>query len=170
MRVIVGLGNPGIDYVGTRHNAGVLFVERLAETLNNDYGWRAHKAAMVFETPKVILAKSKDKFMNESGVWVKELLKNTSDPESILVHDDLDIRLGEFKMQMGTGPKVHYGVQSVENALGTKDFMRVRIGVDNRDPNNRIPGESYVLQKFTTQELTILDKVFQEIIDISFAN
>jgi len=79
-----------------------------------------------------------------------------------IVHDDLDIKLGEYKIQKGKGPKVHKGINSIEKALGTDDFWRVRVGVDNRDSNNRTPGEQYVLQDFTSEEKEILDKVLDE--------
>jgi peptidyl-tRNA hydrolase, PTH1 family len=165
MKIIVGLGNPGVEYVHTRHNAGILLVDRLSEKMKSDYGWRRHKEAFVFETTEVILAKTAGRFMNESGIWIRELIKNTNNPELTLVHDDLDIKLGEYKIQNGIGPKVHNGVESVENALGNKEFTRVRIGVDNRDPENRIPGEQYVLQKFPPEEKKMLEEVLEQICD-----
>ncbi len=159
MKVIVGLGNPGVVYTSTRHNAGILFVDQLAETLHSDYGWRKHFDALIFKTPEMVLLKSKGVFMNESG----RLLQGLPEGELYLVHDDLDIKLGEYKIQKGVGPKVHNGVESIENQLGHKDFWRIRIGIDNRDPNNRISGEEYVLQKFTTGEIDILKGVYDEI-------
>lgn len=159
MKIIIGLGNPGTEYVNTRHNAGILLIDLISSTLNSDYGWRKNYDALIFKTPELVLVKSKDVFMNESG----KLLQGLPEGELYLAHDDLDIKLGEYKIQKGIGPKVHYGVQSIENQLGTKDFWRIRIGVDNRDPNNRIPGEDYVLQKFSPQELEILNKVLTEV-------
>lgn len=160
MKVIVGLGNPGVLYSSTRHNAGILFVEQLAETLHSDYGWRKHFDALIFKTPELVLVKTKEVFMNESG----RLLQGLPEGELYLVHDDLDIKLGEYKIQKGVGPKVHNGVESIENQLGTKDFWRIRIGIDNRDSQNRIPGEEYVLQKFSSEEREILKGVCDEII------
>jgi len=160
MKIIVGLGNPGTEYTNTRHNAGILLVDKMAESLNSDYGWRKNFDALIFKTPELVLVKTKDVFMNESG----RLLQGLPEGEIYLAHDDLDIRLGEFKIQKGVGPKVHNGVESVENKLGTKDFWRIRIGIDNRDPDRRIPGEEYVLQKFMVEERNILEGVFNEII------
>ncbi len=81
-----------------------------------------------------------------------------------VVHDDLDLRLGEFKVQFGVGPKLHYGIQSIEEKLGTKDFWRVRIGVDNRQSDNRINGETYVLQDFEKTETEVRDRVIEEVV------
>ncbi len=160
MKVIVGLGNPGVEYANTRHNAGILFLDKLVESLASDYGWRKHFDALIFKTSDKTLVKTKDIFMNESG----RLLQGLPEGDLYLVHDDLDIKLGEYKIQKGVGPKVHNGVESVENKLGSKDFWRIRIGIDNRDPSNRIPGEEYVLQKFSGEELGILSNVFDAII------
>jgi PTH1 family peptidyl-tRNA hydrolase len=89
-----------------------------------------------------------------------------------VIHDDLDIKLGEYKIQKGVGPRLHNGISSVEKALGTKDFWRVRVGVENRPSNlkffnlnfrRRIPGEKYVLQKFSDQERETLYRVFDKI-------
>jgi len=82
---------------------------------------------------------------------------------SILELDDLDLKLGEYKIQLGKGPKLHNGIESIENKLNTKNFWRLRIGVDNRKEDNRIPGEAYVLQNFTANEQERINKVFEQI-------
>ncbi len=161
MKVIVGLGNPGVQYLGTRHNVGMMLVDRLAFQLPSNYGWRKHYAVAIYKTLDLTLVKTRNVFMNESG----RLLQGLPVGELYVAHDDLDIKLGEYKVQRGTGPKVHYGVQSVENALGTKNFWRIRIGVDNRDSKNRTAGEEYVLQRFTPEEKTIIDEVLKIIAD-----
>jgi PTH1 family peptidyl-tRNA hydrolase len=168
MKVIAGLGNPGDAYAMTRHNAGIFFVEKLAEKYTSDYGWRAEKEAGVFKTEDFMLARTKDKFMNQSGEWIKWLVNyyaNSTDTDELFVaHDDLDIRLGEYKIQFGTGPKDHGGINSVEAILGTKDFWRIRIGVDNRPVNLREPGEEYVLKRFSNAEFESLKTVINEAI------
>jgi len=80
-----------------------------------------------------------------------------------IVHDDLDILLGNYKIQFGRGPKDHNGIASVDRELGTDQYWHVRIGVDRRDPENRALGEEYVLQDFTVEEREILDNVLKEI-------
>lgn len=155
MKLIIGLGNPEEKYSHTRHNVGFSFIdagEKLQEVVGN----------------KVKLLKSKS-FMNNSGDFVaSEVNKYRGDWEKagelgvniIIVHDDLDIPLGQFKIQRGVGPKVHNGILSVEEKLGITDFYRVRIGVDARDPSLRTPGETYVLQNFTDQEEQVLSSLF----------
>jgi len=80
-----------------------------------------------------------------------------------IVHDDLDIKLGEYKLQLGKGPKLHKGIMSIENELDGDTFWRVRIGVDNREDGNRENGEAYVLQDFSEEELKTLNQTFFKI-------
>ena len=147
---IIGLGNPGKRYQNNRHNVGKMFIDS--------------SQGDPLRTQGVTLLKT-NVFMNDSGKFVAEKFNffKVGLDDLYIVHDDLDLPLGQFKIQKGVGPKVHNGVKSVEEALGTKDFWRIRIGVDNRDPENRLPGEDYVLQDFKKEEFKILNKVFEEI-------
>ena len=81
------------------------------------------------------------------------------------MHDDLDIRLGEYKIQFAKGPKVHNGLNDIYDKLGTNEFWHIRMGVDNREPDNRTPGEEYVLMDFTKEEQNILSKVIEQIVN-----
>lgn len=185
MRLIVGLGNPGEKYENTRHNVGFMVADRLQTTVYSGCEWeesgklqavvcRARQANQVLRAgrPKavdVLLAKPKT-FMNESGKAVKALANFFKvEPSDLwIIHDDLDIKLGEYKIQKGKGPKLHNGVLSIENALGTKDFWRVRVGVENRISGGqavRQSGEEYVLEDFINEELEILKKVFGKIVE-----
>ena len=164
MYLIVGLGNPGKEYEDMRHNAGYIAVDKFSEILDKEEyssnGWRNEKIfdseVNIFEkdNTKIVLLKPTT-FMNNSGVAVEKALKKYKpedmSKELILIHDDLDISLGEYKIQSGTSPKCHYGVKSIEDHLGTADFIRVRIGIDNRI-DRRIPGEKYVLMNFSEDE------------------
>ncbi len=143
MKLIVGLGNPGENYSNNRHNVGYILVDLLKGKLKN-----------------AILAKT-NSFMNDSGTSIRDLVKkNKTDLSNLyVIHDDLDIPLGSYKIQFGVGPKDHNGIIDIEDKLGTKDFWRIRVGVDNRDPNNRAIGEDYVLKDFTESELKIIDGV-----------
>ena len=149
MRLLIGLGNPGERYISTRHNAGFLVVDSLQKT----------------KLPGGVIVKKSDVFMNESGLFVKKLVDHysLSGNDLYIIHDDLDIKLGEHKIQFGTGPKVHNGVKSVDEALGTDQYWHVRIGVDNRSSNARQAGIEYVLENFTQEERKILDKVIEEV-------
>jgi PTH1 family peptidyl-tRNA hydrolase len=115
--------------------------------------------------PAGFVVKKSDVFMNKSGGFVKKLVdKYKLNPSDLyIIHDDLDIPLGSYKIQLGTGPKVHNGVNSIESELGTKDFWRVRVGVDNRKPDDRVQGEEYVLQDFSEDERKTLDGVIEKI-------
>ena len=152
MKLIVGLGNPGEEYRNHRHNVGFMFIDEL------------HKSLPLEDTEFKLL--KPQTFMNKSGEAVaREANYYKIPPEQVIVvHDDLDIPLGLWKKQTGVGPKLHYGIQSIEEQLGTKDFVRIRIGVDNRNPENRTPGEAYVLQNFTDEERAKLQEVFRTII------
>jgi len=148
--LVIGLGNPWEEYRLNRHNVGQLFLDSV-ESKSRD----------------IKLLKN-DTFMNEAGGFVKKWAtkywpNETKLTNLYIVHDDLDIRLGEYKINLAKGPQLHYGIQSVEEALETDDFWRVRIGIDNRDPVNRTIGEDYVLQDFTREELQLLDNLFPRI-------
>lgn len=103
--------------------------------------------------------------MNDSGEFVSELLsKNKVSGVSLyVVFDDLDIKLGEYKIQFAKGPKDHNGTKSIYEEVGNNEFYHVRIGVDNRDPVKRQVGEEYVLEDFSQEELSTLQEVFRKI-------
>lgn len=152
MKLFVGLGNPGEKYVNSRHNTGYMVVDKLSKTqkLKNS------KQVKIFKSQS---------FMNDTGSFVKKL---TSDyclvPSDLyIIHDDLDLPLGSWKIQFAKGPKDNGGINSIEQVLGTNGFWRVRVGVDNRYPESRTSGEEYVLQDFTLDEKIILDKTINKI-------
>ena len=159
MKLIIGLGNPGEKYINTRHNAGYMVVDKLKNL-------RTKK-------PKNVIITKTNTFMNDSGVAVKYAV-NKHKVKTInlyIVHDDLDLPLGTWKLQFAKGPKDNGGINSIEQVLGTKNFWRIRIGIDNRqslplrgrNPENRISGEEYVLEDFTSDEKVVLDKVINDI-------
>jgi PTH1 family peptidyl-tRNA hydrolase len=165
MKLIIGLGNPGTEYENTRHNVGFLFLDYFAQKnsfkLNKKFSSEMLEIAQNNE--KFILEKPQT-FMNRSGEAVskiKNFYKITNE-NIYVVHDDLDLRLGEFKIQKGIGPKLHNGILSIEEFLKGKDFYRIRIGVDNRT-DVKIPGQEYVLGKFTKEENQRLLQVFDGI-------
>lgn len=150
MKLLVGLGNPGEKYQHNRHNIGFMFADFMK---NNER----------MKHEKWIILKPQN-YMNRSGEEVSKTAHFYKiEPEDIFVaHDDLDIPLGKFKIQKGTGPKLHNGISSIEQLLGTNDFWRIRIGVENRG-DNRISGEVYVLQDFTNEERQTITSLFPEI-------
>lgn len=156
----------------TRHNAGVMFVDKLSESLDSDYGFRRKKDIMVFETKEIVLVKSANIFMNESGRMIRDFfstspltpLQSLREGNLYVAHDDLDIKLGEYKIQLGKGPKEHGGINSIEGVLHSNEFWRVRIGIESRrvEEHESVSGEQFVLQKFTNEEKGIVDKVIEE--------
>lgn len=149
MKLIVGLGNPGQKYKNNRHNVGFMVVDELAK----------------LNLPDVVLFKPQ-KFMNRSGQEVKKLVekwKGATLPDLYVIHDDLDIELGKFKISFGKGPKVHNGLRSIYEQLGTKDFWHVRIGIDNRLKTGfKGTGEEYVLENFRPEEREIIEEVIDK--------
>lgn len=163
MKLLVGLGNPGKNYQKNRHNIGRLFAQSL---IKGDFRLGKKFEAAYFTSTQAILAYPLC-FMNESGGCVKKLLQHFKIKPAndlLVIHDDLDIRLEDFKLQYGKGPKKHNGLISIEEKLATQCFWRLRIGVDNRDSQNRKNGEEYVLEDFRTDELESLQEVFKQII------
>ena len=102
--------------------------------------------------------------MNRSGEAVKKLVNKykVQSTNLYVIHDDLDIPLGKYKIQKGRGPKEHRGILSIEQSLGKKDFWRVRIGVENRSSD--MAGDEYVLDNFTAEERAIIDGVIQDVV------
>lgn len=168
MKLVIGLGNPGEKYRNNRHNAGFMVVKKVAEELGV-VEWEASKGGKALYSWGVLGEErieffKPQTFMNESGFTVRYAKKkhqNLKTSDIYVVHDDLDIRLGEYKIQFGKGPKSHKGLDSIDEVLGS-DYWHVRIGVDNRDINNRISGESYVLQDFTDEEVPIVEETVKK--------
>lgn len=172
MKIIFGLGNPGTKYQNTRHNAGVIFVDKLREVLGWDTLYQSknweYREEFEAETCDVVsggslrfLLVKPMTFMNLTGRSARRIVKKYAldvSADFVLVHDDLDIEVGKFKIQVGVSPKSHKGVRSVESALLKKEFLRVRIGVDSRQGDRSVTSDEYVLQKFEQSELELLDE------------
>lgn len=164
MKLIVGLGNPGAKYAQNRHNLGFLVLDRLAEQLGAT-PWRLEKkfhaeiAEFELEGGKIILAKPQT-FMNNSGETVTALVhfyKDDLGPDDVwVIHDDIDLEVGDLRIKQGGSSGGQNGVQSVIDHLGP-DFHRVRIGVGLNDRPSE-PAEVYVLKDMPKAELRqILD-------------
>lgn len=167
MKLIAGLGNPGEKYKNNRHNIGFVVAERIGELLRID-GWSVNKRFFgeVAESDKSILIKPTT-FMNESGKSVAAIARfyKIKSEDIYIIHDDLDIPLGSYKIQHGKAPKVHNGLLSVEQSLGTNKYWNVRVGVENRQVkgNKGVPGMVYSLQDFTQEERFIIDKIIDDV-------
>lgn len=156
MKLIVGLGNIGEEYENTRHNAGFLVLDKIKELIapRDDFSFDKKFEADVLKIDGVVLVKPRT-FMNNSGRSVKKILDyyKIEVADLTVVHDDLDIKMGEYKIQKGVGPKIHNGLNSVEQYLKETDFLRVRVGVDNRVKGVVYgSGADFVLMKLKKEE------------------
>jgi PTH1 family peptidyl-tRNA hydrolase len=128
MNIVIGLGNPGTTYARNRHNVGFMVLDVMAALEALHFADKKLFSAKVTQFGEVLLAKP-DTFMNLSGITAKAISKQYTDAPVAIVYDDIDIPLGEIKCSFGRGAGGHNGVQSVIDHLGTKDFLRIRIGV-----------------------------------------
>lgn len=178
MRLIIGLGNPGKKYEATRHNAGFRAVDELARQKN--LSWQLNKKfkSEVAEGPDYLLIKPQT-FMNKSGEAVATILryykllpktlfgtKKDADLTGVLtvIHDELDLPLSSYKIVQNNSSAGHRGVQSIIDYLKTKNFKRIRIGIST-ETREQIPGDDFVLQKFSPEEQKIINKLLPEIIE-----
>jgi peptidyl-tRNA hydrolase, PTH1 family len=160
VKLIVGLGNPGIEYQFTPHNLGFLTIDRIAQNLGvevRNRQCRALTARTVIADQMVLLAKP-ETFMNLSGISVRELLREyEAAPESdlIVIQDELDFPLGTLRIHTRRSSAGHNGIESIIGALGTQDFLRIRIGVA---PEWKVgDGAEYLLAPMKKKELEVVD-------------
>lgn len=170
LRAVVGLRNPGSDYEGTRHNVGYEVVDeylrRQGEKLGKGPGRvRAQLARLgpIGDATVVIVPAT---FMNESGQGVRSALDYYKIPveEMLVVHDDIDLPFGRLRLQVGGGSGGHNGIRSMERALGSNDFSRLKVGV-GRPPGSQDPAD-FVLRPFTRQERPEVDFMVQDAADV----
>jgi len=162
VKLIVGLGNPGIEYQFTPHNLGFLAIDRIAGSLGvelRNRQCRALTARAVIGGETVLLAKP-ETFMNLSGVAVRELVEEyDAKPESdlIVIQDELDFPLGTLRIRTRRSSAGHNGIESIIGALGTQDFLRIRIGVA---PERKVgDGAEYLLAPMKKKELAVVDGI-----------
>jgi peptidyl-tRNA hydrolase, PTH1 family len=190
MILIVGLGNPGKEYAKTRHNAGFMMLDRIKENykfpafefskkfnsklsissiplLPPGEGARRADEGETNDNQKIILAKPQT-MMNNSGQAVKAILDfyKLSSENLIVVHDDIDIEIGKYKISTDSGSAGHNGVQDIISKIGTQNFKRVRVGVGNADLRSKIDPTNFVLQKFSEEEMRIIENVAEKIIKV----
>jgi peptidyl-tRNA hydrolase, PTH1 family len=170
VKLIVGLGNPGIEYQFTPHNAGFLALDRIAEDcgvqLTNRRG-RALTAKAKLAGEEVLLAKP-ETFMNLSGLSVAALLDELElgAADLIVIYDELAIPLGTLRIRERGSPGGHNGVKSISGVLGTEEWLRVRIGIGKPPLETgreiKAGGTDYLLSPMNKRELTVLDEVLDQ--------
>jgi peptidyl-tRNA hydrolase, PTH1 family len=172
VKLIVGLGNPGIEYQFTPHNAGFLAVDRIAEfcnaTVANRRG-RALTGKAMLAGQEVLLAKP-ETYMNLSGISVAALVRELEIPSSdlIVIYDELDLPLGTIRIRERGSANGHNGVKSISGALGTEEWLRIRIGVGKPLPEAagremKAGGKDFLLSPMRKQELAVLDEVLDRV-------
>ncbi len=180
MQFLFGLGNPGEKYQHTRHNVGFVLIDEVVRqhlaknTMGNSGEFRLQPKlhAEILKHEDLVFVKPQT-FMNDSGLAARAVVeyfdKTTQfTPQSQLkniwvIHDDLDIEVGKYKIQFGTGPKVHNGLGSIDDHFHTENYWHVRVGVDGRQGDRSLPPHEYVLGRFSPQEKTLLDQVMKEL-------
>lgn len=170
--LIVGLGNPGEKYSKTWHNVGFEFIDYLLRkegitTIPVEKKFNAEFEIIRKNGHKFYVAKPQT-FMNNSGESVRQIVKfyDIQLENIILVHDDLDIEFGKYKISIAKGPKIHNGVNSVESSLYTSEFKRVRIGIETRSSEMRkkFQGSDYVLSRIPNENQLELETIFESIL------
>jgi PTH1 family peptidyl-tRNA hydrolase len=173
--VVVGLGNPGLEYLWTPHNAGFMAIDRIAQqegVVVQNRRCRAVTATCRMAGREVILAKP-ETFMNRSGEAVAALVREfEADParDLLVIQDELDLTLGSLKIRERGSPAGHNGARSVTGALGSQEWLRIRVGVGFDLPPEAIaagvgrrPGKDYLLSPMRKADLTVLDEVLDRV-------
>ena len=165
VKLIVGLGNPGMEYQFTPHNLGFLAIDRIAGNLGvevRNRQCRAMTARTVIADHMVLLAKP-ETFMNLSGLAVRELLREyeaTPDSDLIVMQDELDFPLGTLRIHTRRSSAGHNGIESIIAALDTQDFLRIRIGVA---PERKVEdGAEYLLSPMKKKDMPTVDEMLDK--------
>ncbi|MGA9527651.1 MAG: aminoacyl-tRNA hydrolase [Terriglobales bacterium] len=164
MKLIVGLGNPGIEYQFTPHNLGFLTIDRIANDLGievRNRQCRALTARTTIAGVPVVLAKP-ETYMNLSGLSVRELVDEHQvevKPDLIVIYDELDLPFGAIRIRQRGGTAGHNGMESILRALGTDEFLRIRLGIA---PDHKVAdGAKYVLAAFRKAQDAVVDEMLE---------
>lgn len=168
MKLIVGLGNPGVQYRLNRHNMGFMVLHRLADQLNVKLDKKGYDSLLgrgAIADEDVLLAEPQT-YMNLSGKAVKQICSKFSIPfdDLIVIHDDLDLPFGTIRLKSGGGHGGHKGLVSIIDHLGGSDFSRIRMGIGK--PSHKAMVEAYVLEPFTPEESQWLPQIIAKAVDV----
>ena len=185
MQFLFGLGNPGEKYQFSRHNVGFFVLEEVARQhlVTGNIAKNALQRELPFQSQQKLFAnvlKHEDilfvepqTYMNESGKAVRATISyfdkksqfaaDSQFPQVWVFHDDLDLEVGHYKIQFGTGPKIHNGLRSIDEHLHTDQYWHVRIGVDGRQGNRALPSQDYVLAPFSLTEKKLIEEIAQQV-------
>lgn len=167
MKIIVGLGNPGQKYDGTRHNAGFRFVDELAKKLETAFTqadkFEAEIAETIYKGDKIILMKPQT-YMNLSGKAVSMIMSyyNISAIDLIVISDDVDLPVGQARIRHDGSSGGQKGLQNIIDSIGGDEFVRIRIGIQSEMKiSNQIETSDFVLSKFSKKEEGIVDEIIE---------
>ena len=163
MILIAGLGNPGEEYKSTRHNVGFMAVDEFSRKNNfPDFELNKKSKALVSKSNDILLVKPQT-FMNKSGGAVKILKSNRQISDIIVIHDDIDLPVGKIKIVQERGSAGHKGVESIIKAIGNKNLVRIRIGIQPQgEASKETPAERIVLKNFTEKERGAISQSIQK--------
>lgn len=158
MKLIVGLGNPGKEYDKTRHNVGFMVIDNYLGNVNWSNKFNALYCEKVINGEKIIFVKPLT-YMNNSGNAVGEFVRyfNIDSKDILVIQDDLDLNVGDYKLKMHSSSGGHNGIKSIIASLGNQDFPRLKVGIGSVKKDEVI---DYVLGKFSKSELEILNTLF----------
>lgn len=167
MKLIVGLGNPGKEYQKTRHNVGFMVLNKLAKNLDNSFKNKKFSGEFCnvqINGEKVILLKPQ-KFMNLSGEVIRDFMQfyKINIEDLIVIHDDLDIELGEIKIKPKGSSGGHNGLKNIELMINSVEYKRIKIGISN---DKKYETKDYVLGNFSSDESQIVEKVIDNVCNI----
>lgn len=166
MRLIVGLGNPGKEYENTRHNAGFMVIDHYAKK-NNIVNYKDFKNGLYYEInykgEKIIFLKPQS-YMNLSGEVVRKYVEyfKINIDDIVIIHDDMDINIGNIKLKLNGSPAGHNGIKNIIQNLKTENVKRIKIGISK----NNINQIDYVIGRFNKEEINILDNVKETVCDV----
>jgi len=155
-KLLIGLGNPGPDYAKTYHNAGSLFID----LLSGDKRFKKADGFVYSKIGDVVLIKLLS-FMNESGFSVKQAMKyfDVSPSEILVIHDDSDLNIGEYKFASNRGSAGHNGIKSIMKVYKTNDIKRLRLGIRHDTVANRLKAGDFVLKTMNKKDITALQNI-----------
>lgn len=167
MKLIVGLGNPGIEYENTRHNIGFMAIDKIAEKNKVSFGSQKFKGEyIIFEKfdQKIMLLKPLT-YMNLSGECIFSFVQyyKIDIQDILIISDDLDMELGKIKLKYKGSSGGHNGLRNIELHLQTKEYKRLKIGISK---NKNIDTKNYVLGKFSSEQLKIINSVLSTVNEI----
>ena len=167
--IVVGLGNPGQRYENTRHNIGFKIADYIDENSNMSRGCKRNLHSSLCDKcvldGYIIYIIKPQTFMNNSGMAVQDVMSyyRLSPKNLIVIHDDITLPVGEFRIKNGGGSNGHNGIKSIVQHLGTSDFLRIRVGVGKKPDD--WDQSKFVLSKFTDKEYEEISKTFKDIKD-----